>query len=167
VLPSPLVAVYGGSDTGRWGVVEQQGLNFKLRHYRAEPGLVSTRKRAPMAHVALWSRKRLLITIGIVLSLLRGPAAFGQTGPVGWNGTWVGGWDRGAGVQLVFAGDQLVAFNWRGDYKDVRHSGGGKGSKRFAWDKGEATLTRMTEDGAQLVIREQGKPELSITLRRE
>ena len=120
-----------------------------------------------MAHAARWSSKRFLIMVTVVLSVFRGMAAFGQTAPVGWNGTWVGGWDRGAGVQLVFAGDQLVAFNWRGDYKDVRHSGGGKGSKRFAWDDGEATLTPTSGDGAQLVIREHGKPEMSIPLRRE
>jgi hypothetical protein len=62
--------------------VEQQGLNFKLRHYRAEPGLVSTSKRTPMAHAALWSSKRFLIAVTIVLSVLRGTAAFGQTTPV-------------------------------------------------------------------------------------
>jgi hypothetical protein len=109
--------------------------------------------------------KRLVATVAVLI--LCGSATFAQTGPVGWNGTWAGGWDRGAGVQLVFAGDQLVAFYWRDDYKDVRHFSAGKGSKRFSWDQGEATLTRTPDGNAVLVIREQGKPELSIPLKRE
>lgn len=99
--------------------------------------------------------------------MVLGSAALGQTGRAGWNGTWVGGWDRGVGVQLVFAGDQIVAFYWRDEYQDVLHFSGGRSSKRFAWNKAEATLTRTTEDSAQLVIREQGNPEFSISMKRE
>jgi hypothetical protein len=113
------------------------------------------------------SIQRLIVAITLGLPMLWGPAAFGQTAPAGWNGTWVDGWDRGAGVQLVFAGDQLVAFHWHGRYQHVRRSSPGKGSKRFTWDKSEATVTRTLEDTAQLVIREQGQPELSIALTRE
>lgn len=101
------------------------------------------------------------------LLILWGSAALAQTERVGWNGTWVGGWDRGAGVQLVFAGDQFVAFYWRDDYKDVRHASAGKGSKRFAWDGGEATVTRTPDGNALLVVQERGRPELSIPLKRE
>ena len=120
-----------------------------------------------MARVALCSIRRLVLTVTIGFSILWGTAGFGQTGPVGWNGTWVAGWDRGAGIQVVFAGDQLVAFYWHDHYRDVRRSSPGKCSKRFAWDKSEATVTRTSEDTAQLVIREQGQPELSIALTRE
>jgi hypothetical protein len=70
-------------------------------------------------------------------------------------------------VQLVFAGDQLVAFNWRGDYKDIRRTSAGKGTKRFGWDNGEAMLTRTTDDSGQLVLREQGQSDLSIVIKRE
>jgi len=31
-------------------------------------------------------------------------AVFCQSGQVGWDGTWVGGWDRGADLQVIFAG---------------------------------------------------------------
>jgi hypothetical protein len=110
---------------------------------------------------------RLIPAITFYLWIVAGTAALAQTGAVGWNGTWVGGWDRGAGVQLVFAGDQLVAFYWRDDYKDVRHASAGRGDKRFAWDGGEATVKRAPDGNAVLAIREQGKPELSITLKRE
>ena len=39
---------------------------------------------------------------------------------------------------MLVAGDQLVAFYWRGDYKDLRRASAGKGTKRFAWENGEA-----------------------------
>ena len=90
-------------------------------------------------------------------------AASGQSGRVG----WVGGWDRGAGVQLIFAGDTLIGFYLRNDYKDVLHSAASpSGGKTFTWDKGDAVLTR-TPSGAQLVIRERDHPEFSISLKRE
>jgi hypothetical protein len=109
-----------------------------------------------------------LLALTLCLSILCGTVtALAQTGQVGWNGTWVGGWDRGAGVQLVFAGDQLVGFYWRGDYKDVRHASAGRGDKRFAWDGGDGTVKRTTDAEALLVIREQGKQELSIALKRD
>ena len=110
--------------------------------------------------------KWVMFTASLLLAILKGATAQGQT-PAGWNGTWAGGWDRGVGVQLVFAGDQLVAFNWRGDYKDVRRASAGRGTKRFAWDNGEATLTRTTDDSALLVLREQAQPELSMVLKRD
>src|ERR1051325_12172250 len=118
-----------------------------------------------MARSALSSMNRVILT-GFLLAIFHGATALGQT-PAGWNGTWAGGWDRGVGVQLVFAGDQLVAFYWRGNYKDVRRTSAGKGTKRFAWDNGKATLTRTTDDSAELIVGEQGQPELSISLTRE
>jgi len=93
--------------------------------------------------------------------------AWAQAARVGWDGTWVGGWDRNAGVQLIFAGDKLIGFYWRGDYKDVlRVTDKPDGAKRLAWDKGEATLTRTPDGRAQLAVRE-GKNALSISLHRE
>ena len=111
--------------------------------------------------------RRLILAITFCLLILSATAALTQTGRVGWNGTWVGGWDRGVGVQLVFAGDQLVAFYWRDDYKDVRHASAGRGDKRFAWDGGEATVKRTPDENAVLVVREKAKPELSIPLKHE
>jgi hypothetical protein len=105
-----------------------------------------------------------LLAITSSLFILWNAPALPQTGPVGWHGTWVGGWDRGAGVQLVFAGDQLVAFYWRDDYKDLRHASAGRGDKRFAC---EATLSRTPDGNAVLAIREKGRPELSVHLKRE
>ncbi|HYU13140.1 MAG TPA: hypothetical protein VEK82_11225 [Stellaceae bacterium] len=107
------------------------------------------------------------LCLALTLALLVAGAALGQSGRVGWDGTWAGGWDKGNGVQLVFAGETLIAFNWRGDYKDVvRSAAAPDGSRSFAWDKGEATATRAG-NAASLAVREQGKPAVSVMLKRE
>jgi hypothetical protein len=112
--------------------------------------------------------KKLLMAVVIGLALASTDAAFGQSGRVGWDGTWVGGWDRGAGVQLIFAGDTLIGFYLRNDYKDVQRSTvSPNGGKTFTWDKGEAVLARTANGGAQLVVREPGQPEVAIPLKRE
>ena len=103
----------------------------------------------------------------LAFALFVAGAALGQSGRVGWDGTWAGGWDNGNGVQLVFVGESLIAFNWRGDYKDVvRSAATPDGSRTFAWDKGEATATRAG-NAATLAIREAGKPAVSVALKRE
>ena len=108
---------------------------------------------------------RLFFALALVLFVAG--AALGQSGRVGWDGTWAGGWDKGNGVQLVFAGETLIAFNWRGDYKDVvRSAAAPDGGRSFAWDKGEATVTRAG-NAATLAVREAGKPALSVALKRE
>jgi hypothetical protein len=107
------------------------------------------------------------VLLALALALFVAGAALGQSGRVGWDGTWAGGWDKGNGVQLVFAGETLIAFNWRGDYKDVvRSAAAPDGSRSFAWDKGEATATRAG-NAATLAIREAGKPAVSVSLKRE
>ena len=105
--------------------------------------------------------------LALAFGLFVAGAALGQSGRVGWDGTWAGGWDKGNGVQLVFAGETLIAFNWRGDYKDVvRSAAAPDGSRSFAWDKGEATATRAGNE-ATLAVREHGKPAVSVALKRE
>ena len=101
--------------------------------------------------------------LALALALFVAGAALGQSGRVGWDGTWAGGWDKGNGVQLVFAGETLIAFYWRNDYKDVVRSAA---SRTFAWDKGDATATRAG-NAATLAIREAGKPAVSVALKRE
>ena len=104
---------------------------------------------------------------GLALALFVAGAALAQSGRVGWDGTWASGWDKGKGVQLVFAGESLIAFNWRGDYKNIARSAAAPdGSRTFAWDKGEAAATR-TGDQATLAVREPGKPAVSVLLKRE
>jgi hypothetical protein len=112
--------------------------------------------------------RKLIAAVAVCSQLAFACTSFGQPGRAGWDGTWVGGWDRGAGVQLIFAGDTLVGFYLRRDYREILRStvspGGGI---VFRWDKGEATLTRIAKGGALLVVREAGRPEISIPLKRE
>jgi hypothetical protein len=109
--------------------------------------------------------KDLILVIGFVIA--SASIAGAQSGRVGWDGTWAGGWDRNAGVRLIFAGDTLIGFYWRDDYKDVRRTTNAPdGGKRFAWGKGEARLTRTPDGRALLVIREGGT-SVSIMLKRK
>jgi hypothetical protein len=113
------------------------------------------------------SRRLGRLFLASVFGLFVAGAALGQSGRVGWDGTWAGGWDKGNGVQLVFAGETLIAFNWRGDYKDVTRSAAAPdGGLSFTWDKGEATATRAGNT-ATLALRERGKPAVSVALKRE
>jgi len=109
---------------------------------------------------------RLLAALALAAFIISG--SWAQTGRVGCDGTWAGGWDKGNGVQLVFAGETLIAFYWRGDYQNVaRFTPSPDGRDRsFAWARGEATLTRAGNE-ATLMLRERGKPELSVSLKRE
>ena len=107
------------------------------------------------------------VFLALALALFVAGAALAQSGRVGWDGTWAGGWDKGNGVQLIFAGETLIGFYWRNDYKDVvRSAAAPDGSRTFTWDKGEATATRAG-NVATLAIREAGKPAVSVALNRE
>lgn len=111
---------------------------------------------------------RRMISALVTLFLIAATPALSQSGRIGWDGTWVGGWDKGAGVQLIFAGDKLIGFYWRDDYKNVpRTTTTPDGGIRFAWDKGDASITRTPNGMAQLLVHEQGKPEVAVALKRE
>ena len=113
-------------------------------------------------------RTKLVVAVVMCLMAASTNAAFGQSGPVGWDGTWVGGWDKGTGVQLIFAGETLIGFYFRDDYKELlRTTVTADKGRTFAWDKGEASLTRTPNGGTLLVVHEGGKPEVSIPLKRE
>lgn len=108
------------------------------------------------------------MAIAMCLVVASATSAFGQSGRVGWDGTWVGGWDRGAGVQIIFAGDTLIGFYFRNDYKEIRPSANSSnGGRTFTWDKGAATLSRTPDGGVVILVREHGQPDISIPLKRE
>jgi hypothetical protein len=111
--------------------------------------------------------KKLVVAVVMCLIAASTEAAFGQSGRVGWDGR-VGGWDKGTGVQLIFAGETLIGFYFRDDYEEIlRSTVAADGGRSFAWDKGEASLTRTPNGGTRLVVHERGKPEVSIPLKRE
>jgi hypothetical protein len=85
-----------------------------------------------------------------------------------WNGTWAGGWKGGAGAQIVFAGNDLIALYWGGDYVEDAHGAPGRGGAvEIAWSGGHATLTRLGPTSARIAIREAGKPEVTFALKKD
>jgi hypothetical protein len=107
--------------------------------------------------------KKLIVAATMCLIAASTDAAFGQSGRVGWEGTWIGGWGKGAGVQLIFAGETLIGFYFRDDYKELlRSTVTAEGGRTFSWDKVEVSLTRTPNGGTLLVVHERGKPEVSI-----
>jgi hypothetical protein len=105
----------------------------------------------------------------IAVACLLAGAALAQSGRAGWDGTWIGGWDSGNGVQLIFAGDTLIGFYWRGDYQEVQRSAAtpdGNG-RTFAWATGEATLSRDAGGNPLLVIRERSGKVVSVPLKHQ
>ena len=86
-----------------------------------------------------------------------------------WDGMWVGNWSQGNGTQIVFAGDDVIAFYWRGDYvSGVRSSMAHSGTTvMLTWPSGTAALTRETVASAHIVIHEKGKPEAAFALKRD
>lgn len=111
---------------------------------------------------------KLFAALFVVIGLLAQPGTAGGQQP-SWNGTWIGNWQGGDGVQIVFAGEDLVAFYWHGDYLDDTLATASQGGKvvTVAWSSGQAVLTRDGETTARITIRETGKPDLSFALKRD
>ena len=111
----------------------------------------------------------LLITMCAYVAIDPIPAgAGGAQGPATWNGTWVGNWADGDGAQIIFAGNELIALYWRGDYLADTHSAvSPAGVVTITWPSGSATLTRDGDTTAHIVIRESGKPDTAFALKRE
>jgi hypothetical protein len=111
---------------------------------------------------------RLVAVIVLVIGLLAGLGMARAQQP-SWNGTWIGNWQGGDGVQIVFAGEDLVAFYWHGDYLDdvqAKVSAGGR-VVTVVWSSGQAILTRDGEATAGIAVHETGKPDLSFPLKRD
>jgi hypothetical protein len=86
-----------------------------------------------------------------------------------WDATWAGGFDNGGeGVQLIVTGETVVGFFFGGDYIDLTDPGtlADDGTLTFKWDGGEATLA-AAGNGQSLTIRESGKPERVIDMKRD
>ena len=114
------------------------------------------------------SLKKLVVAVVMCLTAASTDAAFGQSGRVGWDGTWVGGWAKGTGVQLIFAKEILIGFYLRDDYAEIlRSTVAADGGRTFSREKGEASLTRTPNGGTLFVVHERGKQQVSIPLKRE
>src|SRR6478736_472235 len=81
----------------------------------------------------------------LALVLVAYGGAVHAASPDSWDGTWAGGFENGgAGVQLIFAGNQLIGFFVNGDYMlDVRASlSPSDGVVTITWTRGQAFVTR-------------------------
>ena len=111
---------------------------------------------------------RLVAAVVVIIGLLAGPGTAKAQQP-SWNGTWIGNWQAGDGVQIVFAGEDLVAFYWHGDYLDDAQANTSQGGRvvTVVWSQGQAVLTRDGEATATIMIHETGKADLSFALKRD
>jgi len=106
------------------------------------------------------------VLAAVVVATMAGAA---RAEHVGWDGTWFGGWDKGNGVQLIFADNTFIGLLWRVDYLHDPHAEptpDGK-SVRITWPGAEAVLTRTGETTAQFLVRERGRPDVAVDLKRE
>jgi hypothetical protein len=96
-----------------------------------------------------------------VLTLLAGPARAADS----WDGTWVGGFEKGgAGVQLIFAGNELIGFFWNSDYLEIRVSPSADGGVTITWQRGQAILTRDGAKTAHLLVLQRNQPDMTFAL---
>ena len=111
---------------------------------------------------------RLVAIILIAIGLLASPGT-AMAQQQSWNGTWIGNWQDGNGTQIVFAGEDLVAFYWDGDYLDEVHASVSDGGRvvTVTWSSGQAVLTRDGEATARITVHETGKADLSFALKRD
>jgi hypothetical protein len=112
---------------------------------------------------------RLIAAAAVILALFQGPHFAQGQQQASWDGTWVGGWDMGEGVQLIFAGDELIGLYWHEDYVgDARSTATpGAAGLTITWPSVEAILLRDGDNAAHIVIRETGHPEVTIPLARD
>jgi hypothetical protein len=119
-------------------------------------------------HALRWPaqiRRRALV--GAALAFAFAPSVFAQQPD--WNGTWAGYWETGHGAQIIFAGNDLISIYWHDDY--IENAEGSVsadgGSVTITWPGAHALLTRDGAQGAKIVIRETGRPDVSFPLTRD
>jgi hypothetical protein len=86
-----------------------------------------------------------------------------------WDGTWVGGWEGGDGIQIIIAGNKVIGVG-RGDfYPEVLSSAASPEGVMFSfwWVGGDGFLQRTGDREAIISLREHGKPVRVFTVKRE
>ena len=112
-------------------------------------------------------RRRTLLGGTLALAFVLAPAGFAQQ--TSWNGTWAGYWETGHGAQIIFAGNDFIGIYWHDDYiENAEGSLSVDGATvTITWPGAHALLTRDGADGAHIVIRETGRPDVSFPLTRD
>ena len=110
-----------------------------------------------------------LIGLGLTAGLALTAASAAAQQPLSWNGEWAGNWQRGAGAQLIFAGNELIGVYWRGDYLSQTHAVLSHGGATMAidWASGGAVLTRDGPTSAHIVVHESGRPDTSFVVTKD
>ena len=84
-----------------------------------------------------------------------------------WNGTWIGNWETGHGIQIIFAGNELIGVYWEDDYVSEAAASLSAGGTvvTITWPSVRAILTRDGPEAAHIVIRETGRPDTAFPLK--
>jgi hypothetical protein len=86
-----------------------------------------------------------------------------------WDGTWVGGWEEGDGIQIIVAGEKVTDVG-RGDaYPEVLSTDVSRDGSMlvFWWVGGDALLQRVSDRKATISMRERERPVRSFAVKRE
>ena len=106
--------------------------------------------------------------VSILLMLLFANAGVGFAQQVNWNGTWVGNWQTGHGIQVIFAGNDLIGVYWHDNYVETAASASADGlTMTISWSGVRAVLTRDGPEAAHIVIHETGRPDTAFALTRD
>jgi hypothetical protein len=95
--------------------------------------------------------------------------AAGALAAPSWDGTWVGGWEEGDGIQIIIAGNKVIGVA-RGDlYPEILSSAVSPEGRMlsFWWIGGDGFLQRTDDRDATLTMRERNKAERSFVVHRE
>src|SRR5262245_11822382 len=105
----------------------------------------------------------------LLAAALAALAACGAHAADTWDGIWVGDApDASSGVQLIFAGNDLIGFFWNGDYLDMRSSlSTSDGVVTITWTRGQAILTRDGPKNAHLQVFQRGVADMTVLVRPE
>lgn len=102
--------------------------------------------------------------LALLLLLVPLPAFAGSD----WNGTWVGNWHGGDGVQIMMAGNTCTGMFWHGDYlPDEMHASVSPDGKTLTitWHHSSAVLTRDGAESARATISEPDHTPLTFAVK--
>jgi hypothetical protein len=105
-------------------------------------------------------------SLAFALSAALGFACSSRAADDTWDGTWVGDApDAGFGVQLIFAGNNLIGFFWNGDYLDVRAIYSTfDGVVTVTWNRGQAIVTRDGPRQAHMQVFQRGLADQIVSV---
>ncbi len=110
-------------------------------------------------------RMKHLITALVALLAASATPAFAASD---WNGTWIGNWQNGNGIQLIMAGNEAIGIFWDGDYvpEELHTVLSADGMKiTVTWDRSSAILTRTGEDTADVMVHQPNRADAAFAVK--